>query len=98
MNNYARSRSRAIALVTKIDIPADELPRQYFARWMTSADNPHFAATAVNRIWQHLCGQGLTESVDDLDQATPQDREIVLDGLARKFAELGFDIKGLMHF
>ena len=79
-----------------IEIPQDELPRQYFARWMTSADNPHFAATAVNRIWQHLCGKGLTDSVDDLDQANPQDRQPVLDGLAQAFARRGFNIRELM--
>ncbi len=80
-----------------IELPPDEVPRQYFARWMTSADNPHFAATAVNRIWQHLCGSGLTDSVDDLDQASDAERELILDDLAEKFAAGGFDVKGLVR-
>ena len=80
-----------------IDVPEDELPRQYFARWMTSRDNPHFAPTAVNRIWQHLCGRGLTDSVDDLDQASEEERAIVIDELAAKFAEIDFDTKELIR-
>lgn len=80
-----------------VEVPEDELPRQFFARWMTSPANPHFAPTAVNRIWQHLCGSGLTESVDDLDQATEEERAVVIDDLAAKFAEIGFDTKELIR-
>ncbi len=80
----------------KIEIPKEQLPRQFFADWLTDANNPHFAATAVNRLWQHLCGQGLTTSVDDLDQADEDEREL-LDALAKKFAESGFDTKRLVR-
>ena len=80
----------------EVRVPEDELPRQYFARWLTSAENPHFAATAVNRVWQHLCGSGLTESVDDLDQATAEVRAVILDDLATKFAASQFDLKELV--
>ncbi len=64
---------------------------------MTSPENPHFSATAVNRIWQHLCGSGLTDSVDDLDQASEEEREVILDELAKKYAKSGFDMKGLIR-
>jgi hypothetical protein len=64
---------------------------------MTSPENPHFAATAVNRIWQQLCGKGLTSSVDDLDQATEEERQVVLDDLASRFADQGFNVKGLIR-
>jgi hypothetical protein len=74
----------------------DRLPRQIFASWLTSADNPHFAATAVNRVWRQLCGRGLTQSVDDLDAATPEERGAVLDELARQFSGKGFDLKWLV--
>lgn len=80
----------------KVEVPGDELPRRYLADWLTSADNPHFAATAVNRLWQHLCGRGLTYSVDDLDQADEEEREM-LDVLAKKFADGGFNVKQLVR-
>jgi hypothetical protein len=62
---------------------------------MTSPENPNFAATAVNRIWQYLCGRGLAGSVDDLDRVSPAERR-VLDDLARLFVGSGFDIRWLM--
>jgi hypothetical protein len=79
-----------------VDAADQRLPRQMFAQWLTSPDNPHFAATAVNRIWRQLCGRGLTQSVDDLDAATPNERAVVLDDLARKFADAKFDLKWLI--
>ena len=81
---------------SKVQIPAEKLPRVFFSEWLTSADNPHFAATAVNRIWQHLCGRGLTDSVDDLDQAYEEEREM-LDQLAELFVESGFDTRWLIQ-
>jgi|GEM_PF-1247517 len=81
----------------KIEIPDDQFPREFFANWLTSTANPHFAATAVNRIWEHLCGGGLTASVDDLDQATEEERAILLDELAERFASGGFNVKQLVQ-
>ena len=77
-------------------VPDDKLPRQVFSEWLTSVDNPHFAATAVNRVWQYLCGRGLTDSVDHLDQASPEEREL-LDDLAALFALNGFDTRWLIQ-
>lgn len=69
--------------------------RAQLADWMTAKDNPHFAATAVNRFWQHLVGHGLYEDIENLDLATPQDRAL-LDELGQRFAEDGFDVHRLM--
>ncbi|AMV20856.1 DUF1549 domain-containing protein [Planctomyces sp. SH-PL14] len=75
--------------------PEDKTPRQVFAEWMTSPNNPNFASTAVNRVWQYLCGRGLTAAVDDLDTATPEERKI-LDELAEQFERHDFDLRWLM--
>lgn len=77
-------------------IESGKLPRQLFAQWLTSAENPHFAATTTNRVWRQLCGNGLTESVDDLDTATPEERAGLLDPLAKQFVEKQFDLKWLV--
>jgi hypothetical protein len=76
-------------------IPADQSPREAFANWVVSRDNPNFSATAVNRVWQYLCGRGMTGAVDDLDTASPEERRI-LDELAKKFAAHDFDLKWLI--
>jgi hypothetical protein len=78
-------------------IPDDKYPRDLLADWMVSKQNPNFAAAAVNRVWQQLCGQGLIPHVDDLDQASPKQRGVVLDDLARQFADADFDVQWLIQ-
>ncbi|HEY3969239.1 MAG TPA: DUF1549 domain-containing protein [Planctomycetaceae bacterium] len=78
-------------------VPKDKTPRQLLADWLVSKNNPNFAATAVNRVWQQFCGQGLIPHVDDLDQATPKQRSVVLDDLARQFVEAEFDLQWLIE-
>ncbi|MBC7816105.1 MAG: DUF1549 domain-containing protein [Planctomycetaceae bacterium] len=70
-------------------------PRETLANWMVAPENTLFAATAVNRVWQHLLGRGMTESVDDLDKASPAERKI-LDDLAKLFVDAKFDLRWLV--
>jgi hypothetical protein len=77
------------------EIPADKSARELLADWMISPKNPNFAATAVNRVWQYLCGRGLAGSVDELDRVTPEERRI-LDDLAKLFVENGYDTRWLI--
>lgn len=76
-------------------LPAEKSPREFLADWMVAPENPNFAATAVNRVWQYLCGRGLAGSVDDLDQVSPAERKI-LDELAKLFIESGYDVRWLI--
>ena len=77
------------------EVPAGKSPREGLADWMTSPENPNFAATAVNRTWQYLCGRGLAGSVDDLDRVSQGERR-VLDELARLFVASGYDMRWLI--
>jgi hypothetical protein len=79
-----------------ITIPDDKTPREALADWLVSPDNPNFASTAVNRIWQHLCGRGIVAAVDDLDQVTDEERA-VLDALGQLFAESGYNMRWLIE-
>lgn len=76
-------------------IAKGKTPRESLADWMVSPDNSLFAATAVNRVWQHLIGRGMTDSVDDLDKASPAERKI-LDDLAKLFVDAKFDLRWLI--
>lgn len=78
-------------------VPAGKTPREALADWLVSPENPNFAATAVNRVWQQLCGQGLIPQVDDLDQASAVQRAVLLDELARDFARADFDLHWLIE-
>jgi hypothetical protein len=68
-------------------------PRERLAAWLTSPDNPHFARTAVNRLWRELMGRGLVEPVDDHRATNPATHPQLLDELARDFVAHGFDVR-----
>jgi hypothetical protein len=73
-------------------------PRTALAQWLTAADNPYFAPTAVNRIWAHFFGIGLTDPVDDEPTAeNPLRHPELLAELSAQFVAHDYDIKYLMR-
>lgn len=70
-------------------------PRAALGDWLTSSQNPQFAATAVNRFWQNLVGRGMYWDVENLDQAKASEREF-LDEFGQRFAELDFQVDQLI--
>jgi hypothetical protein len=76
------------------DIPDDRSGRLELANWFASERNPLTARVMVNRIWQHLFGQGLVRSVDNFGTTgeAPSHPEL-LDHLARQFQGDGWSVK-----
>lgn len=72
-------------------------PRGVLAEWLATAENRYFAANVVNRVWQDLCGAGLVSTIDDLDTIEADERKLILDDLAAKFAANGFDLRWLVE-
>ena len=82
---------------TVIGFPAEirtgETPRQAFARWLTSKQNPRFALTIANRLWKQALGTGQIEPVDDiLDKSAPENPEL-MTFLESEIKRLDFDMK-----
>jgi hypothetical protein len=71
--------------------------RLYFAKWLTSADNPFFARNIVNRIWRNFMGRGLIEPVDDLRDTNPATNDELLNALVKDFVEHNFDVDHLIR-
>ena len=67
--------------------------RGAFAQWLTSKDNPYFARSLANRLWQSMMGRGLVEPVDDMSLTNPATHPVLLDRLAEDLAESGYDIR-----
>lgn len=72
-------------------------PRQSLARWMTSAGNPFFAQTMVNRLWAHFLGRGIIHPIDDARSTNPPSNPELLDALAQDFIASGYDVKHLIR-
>ncbi len=79
-------------------IPADQSGRLQLAEWLTSPQNPLTARVIVNRVWQHLFGQGLVTTVDNFGVTgdVPSHPEL-LDYLAARFVREGWSIKTLVR-
>jgi hypothetical protein len=79
-------------------IGPDVSGRAQLAGWLTSDQNPLTSRVAVNRVWQHLFGQGLVATPDDFGTRgeRPSNPEL-LDHLACQFMRQGWSVKRLIR-
>ena len=73
--------------------------RLELAEAMLNKDNPLTSRVMVNRIWHHLFGKGIVETVDNfgLQGKLPSHPEL-LDHLAIKFQNKGWSIKKMIKY
>lgn len=83
------------ALALSASVPGDT--RVYFAKWLTSDQNPFFARNIVNRVWRNFMGRGLIEPVDDLRDTNPATNEELLDALVKDFVAHHYDVDYLIR-
>ena len=73
--------------------------RLEFAREIVRPENPLTARVMVNRLWHHIFGKGIVETVDNFGvQGTIPSHPELLDYLAVKFMEEGWSIKKMIKY
>jgi len=79
-------------------VPSNASGRLELALWLTSTNNPLTARVMVNRVWQHLFGQGLVRTADNFGSTgeRPTHPEL-LDQLALDFMSNGWSVKKLIR-
>ncbi len=70
--------------------------RDKFAAWVTSAQNPYFAKSYVNRLWGYLLGIGIVEPIDDMRAGNPATNPELLDYLTKEFVGSKFDMRHVL--
>ncbi len=80
---------------TSVEIPPDRDPREVFADWLITPENPWFTRAIVNRVWAWLLGRGIIEEPDDLRDDNPPVNPELLAYLEREFIDSGYDLKAL---
>lgn len=71
--------------------------RAKFAEMATDGKNAMFDRNAVNRLWAHLFGRGLVHPVDFMHPANPPSHPAVLDLLAVRFHDGGYDVRPILR-
>ncbi len=72
-------------------------PREAFAAWMTSPDNPRFTEVIVNRLWKQAFGRALYEPVDRIQPSTEAVFPRLMDYLKYKMIDLDYDVQAFLR-
>ena len=78
---------------TKPKIAPGRDPREVFADWLISAENPWFARHIVNRVWYWLLGRGIVHEPDDIRPDNPAQNRELLNWLAEELVRAKYDLK-----
>ncbi len=82
---------------TSVQVTADKDPREVFADWLITNQNPWFARCIANRAWFWLQGRGIVHEPDDIRADNPPSNPKLLTSLAKVMTSSRYDIKELFR-
>ena len=89
---------RGLSLLGTIPFDTPQSGRLQLAEQTASPRNPLVARVMVNRLWQHVFGQGIVATVDNFGHlGTPATHPQLLDYLAATFIEQNWSVKKMLR-
>ncbi len=82
---------------TKARLPSDSDPRDVFADWLITPENPWFTRCIANRTWAWLMGRGIIHEPDDIRQGNPPSNPELLAYLQKELIASDYDLKHLIR-
>lgn len=76
----------------------DQDPRDLFAQWLITPQNPWFSRAIVNRVWAWSFGTGIIQEADDIRADNPPSHPDLIAHLEREFVRAGYDMKKLYRY
>lgn len=70
--------------------------RAVLAEWLTSPENPWFAKSIGNRVWQQFFGSGITNPPDDVRVTNPPSHPELEEALAKRLVEVKYDLRAIV--
>jgi hypothetical protein len=80
---------------TKVVLSPTRDPREVFADWLITPENPWFTRSIVNRVWAWLLGRGIVHEPDDIRDDNPPSNPALLDYLEKELVASHYDLKRL---
>lgn len=77
----------------RVDLPTDRDPREVFADWLITPENPWFAKSVCNRVWAWLAGRGIVHEADDIRTDNPPSNPELLAYLERELIASRYDLR-----
>lgn len=81
----------------KIELPPNRDPRDVFADWLITPENPWFTRNIANRLWSWLLGRGIIHEPDDIRPDNPPSHPELLAYLERELVTAHYDLKHLFR-
>jgi len=78
---------------TPARLSQDQDPREVFADWLTTPENPWFTRNIANRVWFWLLGRGIIHEPDDIRPDNPPSNPELLAYLERELIAAHYDLK-----
>jgi hypothetical protein len=82
---------------TKIQLPPNQDPREIFADWLITPENPWFTRAIVNRVWAWIMGRGIIHEPDDIRDDNPPSNPELLAYLEKELVDSKYDLRHLFR-